>query len=158
MRILIIEDQVSYANLLKTFLLSVARPENIKIVDCLEDAIKEIQSAPLFEIITLDLNLRTTRHEETLKRIKEIKKINGGGILIVISGIIDSKDTHIMERYGADAVLAKISVQSKDGFTATFRDIIKSIVKVPQRYQRNIALLGNLAEQLSKPDNESRRA
>lgn len=149
MRVLIVEDSLPLARLIAEYIRPVT--SNIVIVADMEGAMKELGSVAPFDIVTLDLNLPDSNAEETRAKIRDIKKLNPDCIVVIITGMMNPDQERLCIEAGADGYMRKIDsvLPGRSTFVRTLLDIGKSIARVPERYQKNIPLLEELADKIS---------
>jgi CheY-like chemotaxis protein len=142
-RILIVEDAPEMAKLLVRYLQPVAR--EIIVAESMEHAFAVINQVNPFDIVTLDLNLPDSRTEETRDKIREIKRINPDALVVVITGVVRPEEQERIIAAGADGYVYKVDIMGQPTkFWQTLSDVLKSVVKTPTRYTKNVAIMERL--------------
>lgn len=140
MRILIVEDSPELAKLIARYVSGMAR--EVIIAESMAEADAIIHRADPFDLVTLDLNLPDSRIEDTIAKIKDIKKTNPNGLLVVITGVVRPEDQARVKEGGADGYIYKVDIMGKPAtFLNTLADIARSLIANPTRYTKNVALL-----------------
>jgi len=148
MRILIIEDDEALAGLLSQFLSPIAREKPI-IASNMTDAMKVIDDVAPIDLVTLDLSLPDSTREQSLSRIKDIKDRKPDCLIVVVTGAMKPDQEEEALKYGADGFMQKLQAcRDEETFLGTLRDIGRSIVRNPLRYQKNLPLLEKLTEKI----------
>jgi CheY-like chemotaxis protein len=142
-RILIVEDAPEMAKLLVRYLQPVAR--EIIVADSMEHAFAVINAVDPFDIVTLDLNLPDSRTEETRDKIREIKRVNPDALVVVITGVVRPEEQAKILEAGADGYVYKVDIMGQPTkFWQTLSDVMRSVVKTPTRYTKNVAIMEKL--------------
>lgn len=101
------------------------------------------------DLVTLDLALPDSTTEQTLNRIQEIKAIRPNCLLVVVTGAMRPEQEEEAIAQGADGFMHKTMVcRDSKTFLGTLRDIGRSIMRQPLRYQKNLPLLEKLTQKI----------
>lgn len=148
MKALIVEDEDSMQMVLRLWLERMGY--EVQVTDSIELAATIIANTPELELITLDLNLKDSRVNTTIPRIREIRARNPNALLVVISGALTSKDEKMVTEYGADGFMEKQDVPTEKTFFGKLRDVVTSLTRTPRQYARNIPLLESIAAKIAQ--------
>lgn len=152
MKALIIEDDPAMQYLLKRQLSGIIR--DVVTASGFEEALEILNRIPPPDVIFLDLALADSSTEETIARIPEIRAANEESVILVLSGTVTAIARDQVVAAGADDFFLKQDMipmgSSKKGFMENLSDAIKSLVKQPSRYQKNVRIVELLAERLAK--------
>lgn len=147
MRVLIVEDSEQVSNMLSEYFAKIA--DEVIVAYSMSEALVEIGKVEPFDIVTLDLGLPDSSVHNTISRVGEIKALNPECLLVVISGmVLSNRDMEALE--GADGFIEKMqSITAPNSFFVNLWDVFRSCVRTPVRYQKNLALLEELAKNVS---------
>ncbi len=137
MRVLVVEDDPEYAELLATRFRSVAQ---VDIVHTIAEAMKCIKCG--FDVITLDLALPDSTTEETIKRIGEIK-MSSQALLIVVTG-----STKKFESI-ADGFIHKQEIANSEEFWKKIKELAEPLMFRPE-YRTHKSAIENLINRLAE--------
>lgn len=124
MRVLIVEDEIAVAQVIKQMIAPIAT--EIVIATSMEHAISEIQKAECFDLVTLDLRLEDSSVESTIKKISQFKR--SGSLVVIISGNYGNQTQRDALTAGADAFFTKPSFIERKNFFSGLRDVAESII------------------------------
>lgn len=148
MRILIVEDNEALAGLIARFLGPIAAQPPV-IAHTMAEAMEVINGVSPLDLVTLDLALPDSTTDQTLQRIKEIKAAKPDALLVVVTGAMRPEQEEQALAAGADGFMHKTLVcRDGDTFLGTLRDIGRSILRQPVRYQKNLPILEKLTEKI----------
>lgn len=152
LKILVVDDDPILAELLKRFMLDLS--DDVLVAHSFSAALEFLRIHPPPDIITLDLAMQDSSVEMTISRIHEIREANEASVIIVLSGVVDLKDSEGIISAGADAFWSKDSMMPMrgggKGFFTNLMDAMAALVKQPVRYEKNVRILELLAERVSK--------
>lgn len=152
MKALIIEDDPAMQYLLKRQLSDIIK--DIVTASGFEEAMEVLRKIPPPDVIFLDLSLTDSRTEDTITRIPEIRAANEESVILVLSGTVTSFARDQVIAAGADDFFLKQDMmplgKSKKSFLENLSDAVRSLVKQPTRWQKNVRIIELLAERLSK--------
>lgn len=148
MKALIIEDNKIMAQAIANWLSVIV--EEVVVVEKMEDALREIEKIPLPEIVTIDLSLPDSHSDATRERIAEFRQRMPDAIMVVLTGIATVDDEEIYRQRGADGLIEKMQATNANSFYSKFRDIVRGLIKQPERFKKNLAILERLAHLVAK--------
>lgn len=152
MKALIIEDDPAMQYLLKRQLSDIIK--DIVTVSGFEEAMDILHKIPPPDVIFLDLALVDSRTEDTITRIPEIRAANEESVILVLSGTVTALAREQVIAAGADDFFLKQDMmplgKSKKSFMENLSDAVRSLVKQPTRWQKNVRIIELLAERLAK--------
>lgn len=155
MVILICEDNVNQAELLRRFL----QPISSKIVIAynMSDTMT-VLNIERFDVITYDLSYPDSVREESIAKIKSIKEAQPTAIIIVVTGNYTPEIERMVIEAGADGIIQKTPENNQpEAFMDKVRDIVNNIRNQPSHVTQ-VVTLEKAANRLAKYYSENRGA
>lgn len=152
MRALVIEDEEGMSMVLRKRLEFLGL--EVILTGSLEEAAKVINTPPVPELITLDLNLLDSPVQETINRVKEIRRLTPDSLLLIVSGVMTDYDQDRLRLMGANATIEKMDITTEKGFLKKLKDVWDGIITTPQKHLRNVPLMEALAKRVIERYNE----
>ena len=121
MKALVVEDEEGMATVLKSWLEKLGL--EVMVTNTLESAARIIATPPVPEVITLDLNLLDSPVQDTISRVKEIRKLTPEALLLIVSGVMTDHDKIRLTTMGADATIEKIEIGTEKSFLSKLSDV-----------------------------------
>lgn len=152
MRALVVEDEEGMSIVLRKRLEYLGL--DVILTGSLEEAAKIINTPPVPELITLDLNLLDSPVQETINRVKEIRRLTPDSLLLIVSGVMTDYDRHRLRLMGANATIEKMDITTDRGFLGKLKDVWDGLTTTPQKHLRNYPLMEALAKRVTERYNE----
>jgi CheY-like chemotaxis protein len=152
MKALVVEDEEGIATVLRKRLEGLGL--TVVVTGSLEEAVLTISNPPAPEIITLDLNLLDSPVQDTINRVKELRRLTPDSLLLVVSGVMTDYDRERLQRMGANATIEKMDITTEKSFLSKLSAVWDGLVTSPQKHLRNYPLMEALAKRVTERYNE----
>lgn len=140
MIILIVDDEPSIVEIWKALLKPIGAA--FRHADCIEDALVEMAKEPFPDLVILDLRLRTTTSEATLRHIEDFKVIYPGTVVLVVTGNPDQSLPTLAASLGADGFANKTQMAKQSKLLSAVKvAYLASSSSGSKPYERRIKLL-----------------
>lgn len=144
--VLIIEDRPEFGAMLARFFVEAG---------CLPTVVMTVDAALAYagdkpKIITVDLNLGDGQGADTtIPRISEIAKSHPESLVVVISGVVQPKESQRLIAAGAHGFIPKIEVGTLHGFGGSITAWLRGLTNTPEKLKNNVEVVEGLARHFS---------
>lgn len=152
MTVLIVEDEEPVAELWRKLLLPVVSGGKIRMARTAEEALEKMAIPPPPDLVLLDIRVpgvKTGEPDNMLYHIRDLKALNPGATVLVLTGMSDESLPALARQLGADGFRHKTSAASQDRLYGAICEALGTRKEGEPAYARSVELLDKLSQFLT---------